>query len=441
MNALMLAAVLSATPITLEEARTEGRNNVQALQSLLDVETAEATRRGSRSVLLPQVGFSAGAGWGYVGRQRVFTTVPDPVTGGFVQTSVETPSTDRGQFELGLGLSQLIYDRARWKQLEQSGARVEAARGQALEQSATSELEAIRRFFDLFRSQATIEVLQAAVKRSEEQVERAKALFEAGRVGRGEEISAQVNLGNDRITVLRRQAQLATDQAQLAVWLARPGTSDLAAVDPGLFDREPAPAPSLDEALDAARRHRPLLVALRQQVRAAELGISIAQAGYLPRISGDASYSRRGPDAGPVFTEPRLQNTFTVGVGLQWDLFNGFATSADVSGARAALRRAELDLAQTERELEAEVRRSLLSLESQIEAAKIAQQNREAAARALTLQEERFRAGAGSTFDVRDAQLSLTQAELALLESRIDVELARYSLLRAMGTLSPGESR
>ncbi len=440
MNALMLAAVLSATPVTLEEARIEGRKNVQALQSLLDVETAEADRRGARSALYPQVDFSTGAGWGYVGRQRVFTTVPAE-GGGFVQQAVETPSTSRGSFDLNLGLTQILYDRARWKQLEQNGARVAAARGQAAEQANTSELEAIRRFFELFRSQATIDVLQATVKRSEEQVERARAMFQAGRVGRGEELSAQVNLGNDRINVLRRQAQLATDQAQLAVWLARPGTSDLAAVDPGIFQREPEPAPSLDSAISEARRNRPLLVALQQQVRAAELGISIARAGYLPRLIGNVDYNRSGPTAGPVFTEPRLQNNFSVGVGLQWNLFNGFSTGAQVSGAEAQLRRTQLTFTQTERELEAEVRRTLRALESQLETARIARENREAAAQTLTLQEERFRAGAGSTLEVRDAQLKLTQTELALLESRIDVEIARFSLSRAMGTLSPGESR
>jgi outer membrane protein TolC len=440
MNPLMLAAVLSATPITLEEARTEGRQNVRALQSLLDVEVAESDRRNARSALYPQVNFSTNAGWGYIGRQRNIATVPLE-GGGFEQRAVETPSLDRGSFDLSLGLSQVLYDRARWKQLEQNGARVAAARGQAVEEASTSEMEAIRRFFDLFRSQATIDVLQATVKRSEEQVERARAMFQAGRVGRGEELSALVNLGNDRINVLRRQAQLATDQAQLAIWIARPGTSDLAAVDPGIFQREPEPAPALESALESARRNRPLLVALQEQVRAAELGISIARAGYLPRITGDATYARRGPEAGAVFTEPRLQNTFSVGVGLQWNLFNGFSTGAQVSGAEAQLRRAQLTYAQTEREMEADVLRTHRTLVAQLEAARIARENREAAAQTLTLQEERFRAGAGSTLEVRDAQLKLTQTELALLESRIDVEVARFTLTRAMGTLSPGESR
>ena len=105
------------------------------------------------------------------------------------------------------------------------------------------------------------------------------------------------------------------------------------------------------------------------------------------------------------------------------------------------MRKAQLNLEQAAREIEGEVRAAHRTLETQLEAARLAAQNAEAAAQGLKVQEERFRAGAGSTLEVRDAQLSLTRAELALLENRIDVEIARYSLLRAMGALSPGESK
>jgi outer membrane protein TolC len=158
-------------------------------------------------------------------------------------------------------------------------------------------------------------------------------------------------------------------------------------------------------------------------------------------VVAQGSYRRDGPQAGPVFTEPRLQNSLGASVSLQWDIFSGFATDAQVSRASASVRTAELNLAQTERELEAEVRRSLEALETQIASTQLASDNREAAAQSLALAEERFKAGAGSTLEVRDAQLKLTQAELVLLESRVNVEIARFGVMRAMGTLSPGESK
>ncbi len=447
MNALLVAALLTAapdptTPISLDEVRTLGRNNTNALNALLDVDVAEADVRGARAGLLPQLSLGASAGKNWLGRRQTIITTEDPNNpGGFLTFEVETPSADTESYDLGLNLTQVIYDRARFKQLEQSGVLRDAEKSQAREEADTSELEAIRRFFVLFRTQATLQVLDATVKRSEEQLERARALFQAGRVGKNEEISALVNLGNDRITFTETLAQLVADQTQLAIWLARPGTEPLMAVEPGVLQQEPAPAPAMDAALSQARERRPLLQALQLQVRSAELQRAIARADYIPRLNAQGTYSRQGPAADIVFTEPRLQNSFTAGINLTWNLFNGFATEAQTRRAEAGIRRAQLLLQQTGREIEAEVRRAHRSLEAQLEAARLAADNREAAVQGLRMAEERFRAGAGSTLEVRDAQLSLTRAELSLLENRIDVEIARFTLMRAMGALSPGESK
>ncbi|QDE91001.1 transporter [Myxococcus xanthus] len=448
MNAFVIAVALAAapsdsgTPITLDQARAEGRQNVAAIQAMLDVAIADEDMNLSRSVLLPQLSLDASAGKIWFGRRQEFTTVPDPANpGGFIRNAVETPSTSTQNYDLGLSLTQIIYDRARWKQLEQSGVVRDAQKGQAREEADTSELEAIRRFFTLYRTQATLQVLKATVERSEQQVERAQALFQAGRTGKNEEITATVNLGTDRINYTARLGQLVNDQSQLAVWLARPGTEALTAQDPGVLTTEPPPAPSVNEALASARAYRPLLRTLELRIRAAELQQSIARSEYLPRLMAQGLYNRGGPDASLVFTEPRLQNRFTAAVGLSWDLFTGLSTGARSRRAEADIRKAQLTLEQTAREIEGEVRAAHRTLEAQLEAARLAAQNVEAAVQGLEMQEARFRAGAGSTLEVRDAQLSLTRAELALLENRIDVEIARYSLQRAMGALSPGESK
>ncbi|AGC45079.1 outer membrane efflux protein [Myxococcus stipitatus DSM 14675] len=444
MNALVVVALLAAapsSPVTLEDARKQGRQSTTALQSILDLEVAEEDVRIARSSLLPQVAINAYAGKRWIGRRNSFSLVTDPVTGQPVQIPVETEPTSTEDYDLGATLSQSVYDRKLWKQLEQNGILRDAQKSQTKEEADTAELEAVRRFFTLFRTQASRQVLAANVQRSEEQVDRARSMFEAGRVGKVEEITAKVNLGNDRITLTQSLKQLATDQAQLAVWLTRPGTEVLEAVDPGVLQQEPAPAPSIEEAVKVAREQRPLLKARELQVRSAEIARAIARADYIPTLSLVGIYSRQGPDAEGVFTEPRMQNNFIGRLNLEWNVFNGFRTPAQTRRAEASIRKAQLALEQSAREIEAEVRTSHQSLEAQIVAAQQAAENKEAATQGLHLAEERFRAGAGSTLEVRDAQLKLTQAELSLLQNRIDVEIARFSLMRAMGALSPGETK
>ncbi len=325
MNSLLLVAVLAATPIRLEDARARSRENTQAMTAILNSYAAEQDVRVARSSLLPQLGFRGGATWNRYGPA---VTLVQTESGGFAQAPVDAPAFTSSNYNLALSLSQLLYDRSVWARLGQSKAQLEAQRGEACEQQDAAELEGIQRFFALFRTQATIQVLLKNVERSEQQLERARALFEAGRVGKSEELSALVNLGNDRIAVVERRGQLAVDQALLSTWLALPGAVPLEAVEPGVLSQPAPPVPDLQQALNEAKARRPLLEALRQRIRAAELQRSIAQGGYLPRLSVSGTYQRGGPSADAVFTQPRLQNVVSGGVNLQWDIFNGFSTHA-----------------------------------------------------------------------------------------------------------------
>jgi outer membrane protein TolC len=282
--------------------------------------------------------------------------------------------------------------------------------------------------------------LEQNVTRSQDQVTLAKGLYEAGRGSKADVIAAQINLGSDRIAVIKQRSVIASAQSDLATWLAMPGVTDLVAQAPTLEETPPSP-PSLDQALDTARSHRPIVTALKAQVSAAEAGVRAAKAGYWPRLSGQLAYSRNGPSFDPVFTNPSRQNVLSASLNLQWELFSGFATQSQVSTAEANRSTAALNLSELEREIDGTLRSSLAAVRAQEEALSAARANLTLAREFQNVAQERYRAGAGTQLEVRDAELKLTQAELQLLQTRTDVEVARASLARAMGTLNPGDTQ
>ncbi len=441
---LVAALTLAATPITLDQVRQESRQNNPSRIAELDALRAAEQRKVARSPVLPQVRLTAGVQQTYIGPQARYDLRPiderDPELG-YEQVVVASRESSQGSFGLGLGVSQLLFDGGRWwNEIARATAAEEAAKGQAQEQRLTSEYEGMRRFYELFRAQRTAEVLEAAARRSAEQLDRARALFEAGRMQKNEALSAEVNLGNDRINVLRQHARLAGAKADLAVWIARDGSEDLVPVEPQVFAQTPPVAPVYEAALQTAHEGRPVLKALQSQARAASLAASAASGSFWPRISLEGSYQRGAPSTAFFFSAPGQQNTLAGGINLSWDLFNGFATEGQVKDLRHVQMTAELNASQAQRELSGDVLRSLKVLQLSLGMVDVARANREVAAKSVTLAEERFKAGAGSTLEVRDAQLKLTQSELAALESRIDVEIARANLERVMGTLGAGAS-
>jgi outer membrane protein TolC len=338
----------------------------------------------------------------------------------------------QGRFSLGLQVAQLLYDGGRWwSQIAQAGEQEDAARGQLAEQQLASELEATRRFYELVKAQLAVRVLEESVARSRQQLERAKALDEAGRGQRSAVYDAATNLGNDEINLVRQRQRIGDARRQLLQWLGR-RDADVEAVTPTSLD-QPEAAVAMDAALAAAKKSRPLLRSLEAQVRAGELGITVARADFFPRLQASANYTRASPTADPFFTDLTRQNALGLGVNLSWDLFSGFQHEAAVERARADLSQAKLQQEQALIDLEAEIRRAVEAHAVELEVLALSERNLAQSKEQLALEEARFAAGAGSSLEVRNAQIKYTQAQLAVLQGRADVATARAAVERAVG--------
>jgi outer membrane protein len=431
-HAIVLCLV-SSTPITVHEVREASKKSLDALNAQFNLERASLQKITSRSAILPTVSLSLGVNDTLAGPQRRFSTVPVQGPNGdvtFEQRAVETPSFSQGQFNFGLGLAQLLYDGGRWwNQIAQSGHQEEAARGQLEEQQLTSALEAERRFYVLLQSQLALKVLEETRRRSVEQIDRAKSLFEAARGTRGAVLDAQTSAQSDAISIARQKRLIKEAQLSLLQWIARP-EADIEAVAPSVQD---PPVKSSEEWIALARVHRPLFRSLDEQRQAAETQISISRANFFPRVTVRADYSRNSPSADPFFTDFTKQNALSIGANLSWDLFNGFADETQVNRAKVEVAAFDAQAEQTLVDLKAEIGRSVSAVQAGSEILRLGEANVELAKEQVSFEEERFKAGAGSSIEVRNAQLKLTQAQLQVLQSQAEVAISLASINRAIG--------
>lgn len=434
-STLFVSLALASTPLTLEEVKQASRHQLDAVRAQLDVERASAVSKGSRSAIFPQVDFNLGLGVNVFGPQSTFIIAPvlndqGQITG-FQQQQGFTSTSVQARYQLGLQVSQLIYDGGRWwNQIAQSGAQEEAAKGQLAEQQLSSELEAVRRFYDLVKQQLALKVFVETQGRSEQQVDRASALYEAGRGQRGAVYDAKTNLANDEINVVRQKQRIVQSRLALLQWLAQPD-ADVEAVPPAELDQKATPIET-SRAVESARKQRPLFKSLEANVRAGELGVSVARSDYFPRISGTAAYNRLSPRP-EYFVDPTLQNSFSAGVNLSWDLFSGFLHESNVDTARANYSQAQAVQRQSIVDLEAEISRTNDIYGTEVSVLLIAQRALDLSKEQVSLEEERFSAGLGSSLEVRNAQIKYTQAQLSVLQGRADVATARAALERAIG--------
>ncbi len=437
--AVAIPLVAAAAPITLDEALAlAARQNHDLVIAKADADLAGADGLGAWQGVLPRLDLTSTAGHQYFGPSTA--RVVDPLSRNAFQ--LDSRANDYEAYSFGLQLTQPLVDLAAFRRV--SGARAsERAATRTYDESRLSvTFDVIRRFYELVKAERTLQVLEKAAQRSAELVERSDALYAAGRAQKIDTFNARVNLGNDRIQVAQGQTRLVQARADLALALGQPGDQLIEVVAPAALEGPSRPSgepPPLDVLMARAQDGRPSLAAAKARVEAAEASLSAARYGYWPTLGAQASYGRssryalRTGGADGAFGDPNRNYSASVGLVLSWNLFAGRSTEAGVARAEASAEKVIASAGKNSDAVAREVtsaRQTVVALATQVT---LATDNLIAAEQSLSLARQRLEAGLASQLEVRDASLKFTQAELSLVQARIDHAVATADLARAVG--------
>ena len=121
----------------------------------------------------------------------------------------------------------------------------------------------------------------------------------------------------------------------------------------------------------------------------------------------------------------------------EWKIFDFGATRGRVAQAQARIRQAELELEDTRRLIELDVRKAWSKNLEARELIESQQQNVDVALESLRQARVRFEAGGSTQLDVLSSQTALTEARTNELQARADLCQSESELRRAMGVLAP----
>ena len=440
----------AATSLTLEDAvHLALRSGANRQLAQLDTEDAQALAWASWAGVLPRLDVDAAFGRSFFGARKSVTTIPqlstDPVTGAptftFAQQAVRTPYSSFEAYSLGAQLQLVLFDGFKnWSQIRKGTLGVRASERQLDEAGLQTVDDVTRLFDDALKAEKSLAVLAETAVRSEEFARRTEALYEAGRVPKSEMLAAQVNLGTDRINFELQKGRVVQTQAALSVALGAPAEKRWSLVAEPAIDRVSErtldPLPPLEGLLAEARASRPALKRVKALQDAAKVDVTIARADLWPQLGLAFSYDRTGPHlagADGVWADPSRQYVASAQLAVQWNLFNGRQTSAAVQRAEIARRRLDVEAAELDREIGAQVIQAQSTLLALGRAVGLAQGNLTTATEGERLARQRLDAGSATQLEVRDATLKLTQAQLTLVNARIDFLTARADLARAIG--------
>jgi outer membrane protein TolC len=190
--------------------------------------------------------------------------------------------------------------------------------------------------------------------------------------------------------------------------------------------------PLLDEllAIPQARNyvHRPELLSLSHAEEAAVARLAAAHGGNLPTVDGYASYQY---DKGFVIDGDG--NSWMAGVKLNYRLFEGNRTSADVARAMAELSTIRTQREKLELGMDLEVKQADLNLRQAVQRLAVTKKMVEQARESARLSRSRFKEGVILSSDLIDVEMRFTDARVRQSVAKANIKVAQADLRRAMG--------
>ena len=415
-----------ANALTIEQAiQIALDRNYDLRRSEYQAATAEQNLVLARSIILPQLGFNGsvtkirqGAG------TQVISGLP------FVRaTDIFT------QYVGNVVLRQLVFDGGNWwNNLKSASLALESSQATIEEQRLTTIYTVEQRFYELIRQQRQLKVLGDAAQRSRDQADFTQRLFDGGRATQADVYAARANRDNDEINRLGQEALVELARQDLALTVGLNPADPLAIVEPDAMQKDPAAPPPTREVVDKALAQRPSLKAFALTVESQQKAVSAAKGGYWPQISLAATYGRSTSDRSQFIDTDLGQNSqLSGGVNLTWNIFSGLSTKATVQTAEINVLLAVNDLANGRRTVASDVERAVAQLAVARQQARIAVQTLQNSSENLRLARTRQQVGVGTQLEVRDAELKLTQSELARANALVNGHEAESALRRATG--------
>lgn len=275
-------------------------------------------------------------------------------------------------------------------------------------------------------------ILAESIRSFEAHLFDARNRQEVGLAASNEALAVQTERDRAELRRLLAASSVKTTQDQLAVLLDLPVGTAIEPTDeltPG-----GGPAMSIETLLAAALEQRSERQALKQRVAAAEEKLGAAVALKRPLIAINGSMSYLNPDRRVVPPRDEFRFAWDIGIGVTYDIYEGGSRNAVADAALAELDATRRHLEELDRAIRTEVVQSFQSLETARAAIDVSEQAISSARENLRVTRDLYQEGIIASSVRLDAEVAELLAGLELTESRIQAQLARASLQRAVGS-------
>ncbi len=455
---LLLAAWASAgslfpEPLGLQDCLELGLRNSKALRGAeLRLRGQEAAWLEARDARLPSLALAAQ--YSRLSPLAAGTiTLPDPIGTIRLYPAIEDTVA------LGLTLRQTLWSGLRIRSaIAQARATREEAAQNYQQQRQELAYQVTSTFWELAKAGEALQVIAENIARVNAHLKDIQDFYDRGLVTYNEVLQARMQLAQVTLRQLEAGNTRALLQARLAILIGLPAdaaiepqyslpeegaadgaTPEASAPEAGASTGsgpggalKAGPSPDAGQGLAALER-RPEVGAARQRLAAAQAAATAARAGWYPSVfvTGGYQYALPNPRTFPPAAE--FTGTWDLGIGASLDVGRWPAVAHRSEQALAQAGQAREALGQLEDSILLEVFQARLTLNKNTQRIGVARQLVAQSEENRKIVYEKHRNGLALASELLDADSARLEADLELSQARIDLEIARAALARALG--------
>lgn len=299
-------------------------------------------------------------------------------------------------------------------------------------------LNIISAYLQVLYSQEVLATAEAQVELSDYEVGRQEALAESGKIPEVDLLAARSQLEQDRLSVINAKNDLTNSFLDLAQLMRLESIDDFDVVP--LDSTDPA-IPSAADVYDAAMSRNNSILASRNGVKAADAYISVARAGYIPRLSLNAgigsSYYRLSGMSNPTFGAQMRNNYSTYfGFSLSIPIFDAFNTRNSIRRAKVQRLNAVLQLDQASTELYRTIQRAYYNATGARDKYVTSLTTEEATRVAFEAMQEKYNIGRATPNEFEQSKTNLLKNTLSRISAHYEYLLRHRILLFYQGDIN-----
>jgi outer membrane protein TolC len=388
------------------EVRGDTRGVVAALEPDLRV-TAQS---GAQEINLAAMGFKASKLAAFGVNPATFSTIVK------VQTT-----------QAQISANQVLFNMADIELYRGSKSEVRVVDLQELNSEGDLVLSVGTAYLQVLADQSNLANAQAQEHSAQTTFSQADQKFQAGVGVRLDSLRAQVDYQQRQQATIAAQSALDKDTIQLNRIMGLPAGQKLELTDSAPFN-ELAAMP-LDAAKLTAFAHRKDYLTLLAEVDVAQRELRAVKYQRLPTLAFNGFYGVLGQTTG------LYHGVFSAEGSLKFPIFREAGQRGEEESVDAQLMALRQRLTDDRVAIEAQIRSSMLDVDSSAQLVKVAQSNVDLARQELADERDRYAAGVDTSLPVVDAEASEVGAEAQLVTALYQYNVAKLNLARNTGVV------